>query len=164
MRTLFAPALLAFALLGQPALAHPDKSADIAEMEREMEALVERMQQLTEALDDAKVGETFEKGFGDGLAGDATENGDDRKVHKLIDDPKALRRAARDMERALEEADVFEGLAEMMIRLADDVTVVEDGDSVAFNFKGREVASLDAEDEERITLRAGGRKLTLEVE
>ena len=160
MRTLFAPALLAFALLGQPAFAHPDKSSDIADMEREMEALAERMQQLTEALNDAKVGENLEKGFGDGLAG----GDDDRKVHKLIDDPKALRRAARDMEQALEEADVFEGLAEMMIRLADDVTVVEDGDSVAFNFKGREVASLDAEDDERITLRAGGRKLTFEVE
>ena len=173
------------------ALALPSVAAadpDIDAIEREMEELQAEMERLQDRLKDVMEADTEPKrGFGglfqkdkevergrqdsfgglfgrkdDELAGRFRRG--DRRVHKLIGDPEALREAARDMERALEESDIIESLADLMIAFSEDITVVEDGDSLSLEFDGESLATVETDGDDRMTLRALGRKLTVEVE
>lgn len=150
--TILKPLALGLSLVfAAPAFADPSPK-DIADIQREMAELTERMEALSKMLESAESSVRTEE-----LAGG-------KRVHRLIDDPDTLRRAARDMEDALEEAEIFESLAELLIQFSEDVTVTESNDGLSLAFKGREMASMESDGDERMTLRAGGRKLTLEVE
>ena len=176
---------LSLALVIPPAAA---ADPDIDAIEREMEELQAEMERLQDRLESAMEAETEpERGFGglfqkdkeverdrrdsfgslfgrkdDELAGRSRRG--DRQVHKLIEDPEALREAARDMERALEESDIIESLADLMIAFSEDITVVEDGDSLSLEFGGESIARVETDGDDRMTLRAMGRKLTVEME
>ena len=162
-------ALMSAIVLAVPAAASAG-DPDVQALEREMEELEAEMERLRERLREAMDDEPRrERGFGglfrqdDGeLAG--RERRDERRVHKLVDNPEALREAAREMERALEESDILESLAEMMISLSEDITVVEDGDSLSLEFDGESVATVESDGEDRVTLRAMGRRLTVEMD
>jgi hypothetical protein len=131
---------------------HPEpKTPSAEEMRAELSELSERMEALTKALEGQEM-----------ISSTRKRNG--TTVHRIIEDPDSLRSAAREMEKALEDADIFESLAEIMIELSEDVTITEGDESFALAFKGREMASLETEGEERMTLRAGGRKITVEID
>jgi|GEM_PF-4779501 len=131
---------------------HPEpKTPSAEEMRTELSELAERMEELTKALE----GKDMVR---------SERRRDGKTVHRILEDPEGLRSAAREMEKALEEADIFESLAEIMIELSEDVTITEGDESFALAFKGREMASLESEGDERITVRAGGRKITVEID
>jgi|GEM_PF-5038315 len=156
-RILVATAVMGFA--GVTAVAGPVISQE-RDVERAAEALQEAMRAYEDAL--AAVEGSAVRGFGGAFGTDLAK--DEVRTHRLIKDPEALRGAARDIERAIEDEDVFESLAEMLIMLSRDVEVVERADSVVLAWKGDEIASVEQDGEDRLSLRAGGRKLTLEVE
>lgn len=141
--------------LAEPPLAPSEEVAKAAD------ALAEAMRADERALeneDSSRLG----KGFG-GTFGDELEDGEVRR-HRLIKDPDALRDTAREIERAIEDADIFESLADMLIMLSKDVEVVESADSLVLAYRGDELASLEQDGGDRVTLRAGGRRITVEVD
>lgn len=143
---------------GVSAWAEPLLSPDV---ERAADALAEAMKAYERALE--RSGQDVPgAGFG-GTFGDTLKDGEVRR-HRLIDDPDALRDMARDIERAIEDTDLFEGLAEMAIALSKDVEVIETGDGMVLSIRGNDVASLERSRDDRLTLRAGGRRITVEVD
>lgn len=104
--------------------------------------------------------------FGGGLFGDGEfgKGIDGERVRRLIDDPEGLREAARDAQSALEDARIFETLADMLIELSEDVEFVETDDSFALNYRGGELAKVETDGDSGVKVRAGGRTLTLQVE
>ena len=95
--------------------------------------------------------------------GESLSEGDGR-VHTLIEDPDAFREAARDLERMIDEADVIESLADFAIALSERVEVVEDDSGLTLSLDGREVASVEADGTDRLSIRAGGRRITVETD
>lgn len=137
------------------------RAEHLLEMSRHLEEMAARLQSKAAEIDPSSVDL--------GAALDTTMRGarrleDTVRRRELIDDPEAVRRAAREFQRKLEETDMIETLADTMIALSERVELVESDGGLAVALDGREVASVEADGRDRLTLRAGGKRLTLESE
>lgn len=136
------------------ALAHPEKTDDAAVKSEDTTNHKD--------LDNKDLDAYFEKhakrlAEAFGAEGSNTEN----RI-TIIDDPEALRSAARDIQNMLADSGVLENLADTIIALADDIEIADTGDGMSFSFDGKKLGAVEKKGEDGVSIEAFGKNTTIE--
>lgn len=137
------------ASLSTAALAHPEKTDDTPAVSgettanKDLDAYFEKHAK--------RLAETF-----------GTESGNTQNRLTIIDDPEALRNAARDIQNMLADSAVLENLADTIIALAEDIEITDTGDGMSFSFDGKKLGAVEKKGEDGVSIEAFGKNTTIE--
>ncbi|WP_371397186.1 hypothetical protein [Fretibacter rubidus] len=165
-RTL-AMSLLATAIFSAPAFAdphpHDDKTKQsTTETDLDLEAYFEKhAKELREAIEGAKTeSRLMQRGSQKSAPSERTTS---RRI-EIIEDPEALREAAKDIQNMLAESGLLESLADMVIGMAEDIEIVDTGDGMSLSFDGKKLGSFETDGEDVLAIESMGKNTRIEKE
>lgn len=145
------------------------KTDTTVEFEEDLNAHFERhAKTLRDALQSAKTTKNriIIKEFNDeddtALAGSDTASS---KRIQIIEKPEELRETARSLQNMLAESGVLENLADVVIKLAEDIEIDDTGSGMRLSFDGKRIGGFSMDkDNEQISIETMGSNTTIEKE
>lgn len=145
------------------------KTDTTVEFEEDLNAHFERhAKTLRDALQSAKTTKNriIIKEFNDeddtALAGSDTASS---KRIQIIEKPEELRETARSLQNMLAESGVLEYLADVVIKLAEDIEIDDTGSGMRLSFDGKRIGGFSMDkDNEQISIETMGSNTTIEKE
>ena len=83
---------------------------------------------------------------------------------EIIEDPEALRSAAKDIQNMLAKSGLLESLADMVIGMAEDIEIVDTGDGMSLSFDGKKLGSFETDGEDALSIESMGKNTRIEKE